>query len=62
MSRYNDLSHWEGHQKNVGTIAKPTDPELGKIWEIGQKAIQERRKIVLETSVKVLRPISSRRP
>ncbi|MCY3869978.1 MAG: NIPSNAP family protein [Gemmatimonadetes bacterium] len=62
MTRYDSLYHWEGHHSNVGTIAQPDDPEMGKVWEIGQKAIQERKKITIDTNVKVLRPITSRRP
>jgi len=60
MTRSNDLSHWEGHQKNVDTIAKPSDPELGRIWETAQRAIKARSAITLETSVKVLYPLSKR--
>lgn len=62
MTRYDSLYHWEGHHSNVGTIAQPDDPEMGKVWKIGQKAIQERKKITIDTNVKVLRPITSRRP
>ena len=62
MTRYDSLYHWEGHHSNVGTISQPDDPEMGKVWEIGQKAIQERKKITIDTNVKVLRPITSRRP
>lgn len=62
MTRYDSLHHWEGHHGNVGTIAQPDDAEMGKVWEVGQNAIQERKKLVIETNVKILRPISSRRP
>lgn len=62
MTRYDSLHHWEGHQSNVGTVAQPDDPKMGKVWEVGQKAIQERKKLVIDSNVKILRSISRRRP
>jgi hypothetical protein len=61
MSRYNDLSHWEGHQ--LGSEREIlSDPELKDIYEQALVAIRERSEIVLETSVKILRPLSKRLP
>ncbi len=61
MTRYNDLSHWEGHQQ--GTERETlNDPALREIYATAMKAIKERGRITHETSVKILRPLSQRRP
>lgn len=61
MTRYNDLSHWEGHQ--LGNERQElADPELKEIFDTAMAAIQERGRITEETTVKILKPLSSRRP
>ena len=59
MSRYNDLAHWEATR---GPGPEPSDPQMRAIWEKGRKALQERTAMLRHTDVKVLRPISRRRP
>ena len=61
MSRYNDLSHWEGHQ--LGNERQVlSDPELKEIYEQALVAIKQRSEIVKETSVRILKPLSQRLP
>ena len=61
MSRYDDLSHWAGHQ--AGNERKTlANPELKEIYERALNAIVERQKITRETSVKILEPLSQRLP
>ncbi len=61
MTRYNDLSHWEGHQLGNQRQDEP-DPELKEIYDQAVVAIRERSQIVEETSVKILKPLSKRLP
>ncbi len=59
MVRYRDLAHWEATR---GAGPEPTDPAMHESWERGRAALQERRELTQQTSVKILRPISRRRP
>ena len=59
MSRYNDLAHWEATR---GPGPEPSDPEMRELWETGRTALRERSALVRQTDVRVLRPISRRRP
>lgn len=61
MTRYDSLAHWEGHQ--LGNDRRTLDnPALKAIYDRALVAIRERSRIVLETSVKILRPLGQRRP
>jgi hypothetical protein len=59
MARYDDMAHWEATR---GPGPEPTDPEMREFWEKARAAIMERTSITLDTNVRVLRPISRRRP
>ena len=59
MSRYNNLAHWEATR---GPGPEPSDPERHAIWEKGRTALSERSAMVRQTDVRILRPISRRRP
>jgi hypothetical protein len=61
MTRYDDLSHWEGHQ--LGRERQSlSDPKLKAIYDEALVAIRQRSEIVRETSVKILRPLSRHLP
>lgn len=59
MLRYHDLAHWEATR---GAGLEPSDSAMHVSWERGKVALQARRELTQETSVKILRPISRRRP
>ena len=59
ISRYNDLAHWEATR---GPGPEPSDPEMRAIWEKGRTALRERTTLIRRTDVRILRPISRRRP
>ena len=59
MTRYDDMAHWE---QTRDASPEPSDPELKRIWADGYAAVRERSRMCLSTSVKILRPISGRRP
>ncbi len=59
MARYDNLAHWEATR---GPGPEPSDPEMRAIWDKGRTALRERSAIVRQTDVRVLRPISHRRP
>jgi hypothetical protein len=59
ISRYNDLAHWEATR---GYGPEPSDPEMQAIWEKGRTALRERTALTRRTDVRILLPISSRRP
>ncbi len=59
MLRYRNLAHWEATR---GGGLEPSDPALRASWERCRDALQERRELTQHTSVKILRPISRRRP
>ena len=59
MTRYDDMAHWE---QTRDASPEPSDPELKRIWADGYAAVRERSRMCLSTNVKILRPISSRRP
>ena len=59
MSRYNNLAHWEATRVPG---PEPSDPEMHEIWEKGRTALRERTAIIRQTDVRILRPISRRRP
>jgi len=59
MSRYNDLAHWEATR---GPGSEPSDPKMHAIWEKGRTALRERTTMIRQTDVRVLHPISRRRP
>lgn len=59
MTRYNNLAHWEATR---GPGPEPSDPEMHATWEKGRTALHERSAMTRQTNVKVLRPISRRRP
>ncbi len=59
MCRYNNLAHWEATR---GPGPEPSDPEMHAIWEKGCTALRERTAIIRQTDVRILRPISRRRP
>jgi len=59
MSRYNDLAHWEATR---GPGPEPSDSEMRAIWEKGRTALRERSAMIRQTDVRILRPISRRRP
>ena len=59
ITRYDDMAHWE---QTRDAPLEPSDPELKRIWADGYAAVRERSRMCLSTSVKILRPISGRRP
>ena len=59
MTRYDDMAHWE---QTRDASPEPSDPELKRIWADGYAAVRERSRMCLSTNVKILRPISGRRP
>jgi hypothetical protein len=59
ISRYNDLAHWEATR---GSGPEPSDPEMHAIWDKGRTALRERTVLTRRTDVRILLPISSRRP
>lgn len=59
MTRYDDMAHWE---QTRDASPEPSDPELKRIWADGYAAVRERSRMCLSTDVKILRPISARRP
>jgi hypothetical protein len=59
VSRYDDLAHWEATR---GPGPEPSDPAMREVWERGRTALRERAALIRQTDVRVLRPISSRRP
>ena len=61
MTRYDSLSHWEGHQ--LGNARETlADSNLQAIYDDALIAIEQRREIVKETSVKILKPMSRALP
>ncbi len=59
LTRYDDMAHWE---QTRDVSPEPSDPELKRIWADGYAAVRERSRMCLSTNVKILRPISGRRP
>ena len=59
MTRYDDMAHWE---QTRDASPEPSDPELKRMWADGYAAVRERSRMCLSTNVKILRPISGRRP
>ena len=59
VTRYDDMAHWE---QTRDASPEPSDPQLKGIWADGYAAVRERSRMCLSTSVKILRPISGRRP
>ena len=59
MTRYDDMAHWE---QTRDASPEPSDPELKRIWADGYAAVRERSRMCLSTNVKILTPISGRRP
>ena len=59
ITRYDDLAHWEA-TRVVGP--KPDAPELVPIWEAAGPGIAERASLTIDTDLRMLQPIGSRRP
>lgn len=59
LSRYRDLAHWEA-TRQAGP--EPSDPALRPRWQAARAALARRAELTLHSGVRVLRPISTRRP
>lgn len=59
LSRYDDLAHWEATR---GAGPEPTNPAQRERRQAARQALADRAALTQHSGMRVLRPISSRRP
>jgi hypothetical protein len=59
LSRYRDLEHWEATR---AAGPEPAEAELGTRWQAAREALAARAQLTEHSGMRVLRPLSNRRP
>ncbi|MHB8575738.1 MAG: NIPSNAP family protein [Dehalococcoidia bacterium] len=59
LSRYDDLAHWEATR---AAGPEPADSALRGRWQAAREALRDRAQLTQGSGMRVLRPISRRRP
>lgn len=59
LTRYDDLTHWEATR---GAGLEPSDPAHRQRWQTARDALTRRAALTLRSGVRILQPISQRRP